>query len=273
MAVSVQVKKTGTDTSRGLSSNIWSDCPIEAIRNKQVDGIFVGDDFVDGVPAYKYDEYKANSTTITQLPLTGGIVQVGGNGTDNDEGNMQQDGAPFVISSTSAYDLWFEARVKKESITDEHLAFFIGLGEESFAADTAMSDDEADLISKDLIGFHCDLSDGDALDIVYGKATGGAADVQTVKAAAATLVADTYIKLGFKVSWGKPGTSAKRISFFINGVEQSTYVTDTLLEASTFPDGEELAMLLLTKVGTGAAKLFSMDWWYCSQIYEANPVN
>ena len=49
-------------------------------------------------------------------------------------------------------------------------------------------------------------------------------------------------------------------------MKESTYVTGTNIAADTFPDGEELALLLATKVGAAAESKFQMDWWRVAQL-------
>ena len=106
-----------------------------------------------------------------------------------------------------------------------------------------------------------DQADGDAADFVY-KAEGQS---QTVALAAADVpVADTYAKLGFVYDPDAP--AANRITIYVDGVRQSTYVTATNIAAITFPDAEPMAMVMCAKTGETAAVLCQMDWWRCAQL-------
>ncbi|MHC4511270.1 MAG: hypothetical protein ACYTAO_20365, partial [Planctomycetota bacterium] len=179
-------------------------------------------------------------------------------------------GSPsFIVSDTAAdaKKLWFEARVKKSSITDEYMAFFVGLGWDhgsgvSVAKTTCLTDDEGELGAFSFLGFTVDLSNADSMDFAYiaegGSQTDGIAGLDVV-------VADTYMKLGFVYDPDAP--AANRIAVFLNNVEQSTYITKALIEAAAFPDAEPMAMVWATKVGTGSlSDTAQMDWWRACQL-------
>lgn len=206
--------------------------------------------------------YQDTGVTMQGSPTEMGVLEVAGNATDNDEGILTSGGnlaGSFKISTTdgSKFMVGFEARLKKASIADNALAFFIGLGEEGLAAANTLVDDTGAVADKDHIGFHVDHAAGETLDAVYGKESG----TQKVNVAGVdTLVADTYVKVGFLYNPSAP--AAKKIAWFINGKEQSTYVTNTLLTtAADFPAGEELALLFATKVGAAAEVKAQLDWW------------
>jgi hypothetical protein len=266
-------KNLSADTTRGPSPNIWANCPVLDILEDPGLGMYFFDDFlnfskhVSAQNVQQYASYIDTGVTIQSLPLIQGVLEVAGNDADNDEGSITtggNTGTLAVISDTAGDDkkLWFEARIKKASIADNACAFFVGLSEEALAAADTLVDDTAEIASKDMIGFRVKQDNGEELDFVYRKA--GQA-VQEVIAAGASMVADTYIKVGFVYDPNRP--AANRIAIFINGVEQTTYVTATNIAAATFPDAEELALLLATKVGAAAESKFQMDWWRLVQLY------
>ena len=174
----------------------------------------------------------------------------------------------WVVSDTAAdaKKLWFEARVKKASVTDEGSAMYVGLGWDhttgtSVAVTTCLTDDEAELGAFSFLGFLCDLSNADSWDFTY------MADAQTAVTKIAGVdvaVADTFVKLGFVYDPDAPST--KRIKVFVNNVEQTTYVTATNIGTATFPDAEPMAMVWAVKVGTAAESKAQMDWWRAAQL-------
>jgi len=271
-------------TSRWFSPNIWGDCPIEAILHGTVPGRFFQDDFTGPCPNTDAGLYEGagespglgylfyGDTGVTlkaEAAAEYGVVVVGGNDADNDESVMSTGSCAWNISDTAAdaKKLWFEARFKKESVANNAIAEFVGLGWDhttgtSVAVTTCLTANDADLGAFSFIGFHVDQADGDAMDFVY-QADGGA---QTVKIAGVDVrEADTYVKAGFVYDPHAPST--KRIKVFINNVEQTTYVTATNIAAATFPDDEPLAMVWANKVGTNAAaKTAHLDWWRCCQL-------
>lgn len=265
-----------SDTTTGPSQAVWGDCPIDDLKNDMAVGYIIEDDFVNtpqmisDQDVAKYASYIDTGVTIKQAALAGGVLAIAGNDADNDEGSIQaggNSGAPFVISDTAGSDkkLWFEARLKLASVTDDNTAFFVGLGEEGLAAADTLVDDTAALASKDMIGFNTLCADGDALLFSYRKA-GQAVQTVALDTSSAVLTADTYVKVGFV--YDPKEVTAKRIKLYVNGVEQSTYVTGANIAAATFPDGEELAPLLATKngdAGTTAHEVY-MDFWRTAQL-------
>jgi hypothetical protein len=80
------------------------------------------------------------------------------------------------------------------------------------------------------------------------------------------LVADTYVKVGFV--YDPSAVDDKKIKLFVDGVEQALGVTATQIATATFPDAEELAMLLATKTHTQdtTAHTVTMNRWACAQL-------
>lgn len=268
--VTGDVKYTGRNSDKGLSPALWGRIPL----SKMVDpnsGKFVFDDFLTfggtvatNVGTYAsgggaYLSYEDTGGSIAQLATSVlGEVKLTTDTTDNDEVWMQPGGAASVlgaISNTAGNDclLIFEARVKLSQITSGNA--FVGLSEEALAAADTITDADA-LADKDLIGFAQLAADLDAFAFVYRKAGQTA---QTKIAVAHTIVADTYVKLGFVYDPLAP--AAKRITIYVNGTDIGVYVTATNIAAATFPNAEELNALFGVKNGAAAAKALTVDWW------------
>jgi hypothetical protein len=194
-----------------------------------------------------------------------GVLEVGGNDLDNDEGIITTFSPFFMISSAAPQPLWFEAKVKKASVANNLASMFIGLGwdegsDVSLAKVECLVDDTGALGAFSFLGFHCDAANGDAIDFVY-KAEGGADTV--LIAEAVVPVAATYNKLGFK--YQPHAAKSKQLAVFVDGVEQGTYATEANIIASTFPDAERLAPVWATKVGASTESKCQMDWWRVAQ--------
>lgn len=260
------------DTDFGPSKAIWSDCDILNFIRDPSKGFYFFDDFLNFEPNStdaKYDVYIDTGVTVTpKQGVLDGVVEIGGNDADNDEGVLSAYAPMAQISDGAgeAFPLWFEARWKKASIADNALASFIGLAYDDDSSVTVaktlcLTDNDGALGAFSFIGFHVDQADGDALDFVY-KAEGQTAVVKI--AGVQTLVADTWYKLGFKYD---PNADAdRRIKIYVDGEEQSTYVTATNIAAATFPDAEKLAPVWAAKVGTDmSAVLSQLDWWRLAQ--------
>jgi hypothetical protein len=117
-------------------------------------------------------------------------------------------------------------------------------------------DNTGEVKDADMIGFRVKHDNGEELDFVYRK--NGQSVVEAI-ANIQALAADTYIKLGFLLN--PSAEPAKRIKLFVNGSELTTYITDTNIEAATFPAGEELSPICHIKNGTAAGSSLSLDWW------------
>lgn len=187
-----------------------------------------------------------------------GVLQISGNDADNDQF--------FLASSQDVCGNWvatagkaaaFECRFKTASVGDNGCALAIGMAEEGIAADNALVDNTGALVDKDFIGFNTLAADGDALRASYNTASGGG--ISTANAAAATLAAATWTKVGFYID-----PSASTCTYYVNGTPVPSPVA---LTATNFPNGEEMVACFLTKVGTAAEVLVDIDWiaWCCEK--------
>lgn len=260
-------------TTRERSPNIWFDCPYEQIRNGELPGVAFGDDFtnfsqhVSDQDTQQYSSYIDTGVTIKALPVEYGVIEVAGNDADNDEGSITTGGNTGTIfklsdaASSRTGPLWFECRIKKASVSDNAAAFFIGLAEEGLAgADTLVNDTGVFKTTADCIGFRVLQDNGEEIDFTWQKASQTNQELANID----TMVADTYVKLGFKYDPKQP--TASRLRVYINNIEYTTAVTGAQMQAATFPEGEELALLFATKVGTAAESKLQLDWWYAAQL-------
>ncbi len=159
----------------------------------------------------------------------------------------------------------FEARIKRTTVTDNHLAFSIGLGQPGWAITNALADDDGGLYAngtmKAFVGFETLTASNEEVDVVYSFASGSKVAITDN---AGTAVAATWMKLGFV--FDPNAASDKKMKFFIDGVEitYDTAVTDVVIAAATaFPTDVELTPVLLTKNGDVANTThpLQMDWW------------
>tara|TARA_R110002020_G_scaffold115503_1_gene265484 strand:- start:37 stop:867 length:831 start_codon:yes stop_codon:yes gene_type:complete len=258
---------------RLLSSRIWGRLPI---KNWSVGlgGRYFFDDFMNH-PAHisaqsigNYASYIDTGVTLKQAAGEAtGALEIAGNDADNDEGSIStggNSGGMVAIDASGTGRIAFECRFKKSTIGDNSIAFFLGLAEEGLAAQNTLVDDTGVLASKDFIGFrnrHDDsdstAGDGAELDFVWRKAGQATQEHANIH----TLVADTYVKMGFLYDPGNHPDDKKIKIYVDNGEEESVYVTQTQLDAATFPDDEELCLLFATKTGAAATVTAHLDWW------------
>ena len=190
-----------------------------------------------------------------------GVLEFAALDTDRDFGGIQggyghQIAIPHTL--TNAGVVAFECRLRKTTVTDNALGFFVGLAEGPVGAAHLTVDSGVIKASISAVGFSNLMDDGDKADIIH-QDTGTAGPV-TVLANAATLVANTYIKLGFL--FDPNATTDKRIKWFVDGVELATYTTGTQIAAATFPGGEGMAAMVMAATGgESMTDTLSLDWW------------
>jgi hypothetical protein len=198
-----------------------------------------------------------------------GVLEVSGNDADNDEGHIAfgAGGGNFVIDDNFTGNtgrVFFEARFKTATIADDGCAFFLGLGLGPVAAEYLTDNAGALVATGAFIGLQRLNDDGDKADIIFQEVS---QTLQQVTANALTLVANTWYKFGF--TYDPSRENAKKIKFYLDGAEQSTYVTATQINAATFPESVALQPMLLTKVGTAAEAKFSLDWVCATQYFDS----
>lgn len=278
------------DTSRLRSPMLWKLCPSKAdFDNHNVDGIFDGDDFQvttdeDENDIGGYERYIDTSNTIRPLAVDttalatgsrGGVLRISTDASDNDGPAIQRGSANnvgnYLIGNTAgaAWPMWFEARVRKSSVTDNQAAIFVGLAEANSAADDGiLVDDTGALVAeRALFGFRVKHDNGEELDFAYGGTDAGDVDTE-VLANMASLTAGTWFKVGF--FYNPFAAAANKITLFYNGVPQSTYITTTNIDASTFPENTAMMPAFCVKNGEATAVTFDIDWWYIAQVYDDN---
>lgn len=270
-------------TSDGPSKALWWDCENEKIMQDPGRGYGFFDEFLSvqtGVTTEVHQGYyvfKDSNGTLKGTTVAGGEVALFGT-TDNDEVCMARSGAllsaPYVVAaaSSSGKKLWFEARIKRSVITDAKGGFFVGLADQTACANEFMVDAGDDFSDVDLLGFWGDETDdsvGSHVHIITQKTS---AAFDTVLDTAATMEADTYMKLGFRYD-PESSDPAKRIAFFVDGVELGTYVGEAsgdatvyIQDTTNFPGGEGMAPIIGLKNAHGDDFTVTMDWWTCYQL-------
>ena len=212
-----------------------------------------------------YKTWEDSGGSIDQLTgVNGGVVRFLTDNTDNDSNTMQggySTGALGAISDTAGDDYLtaFECSCRFTQIGNTY-GWVVGLGEPGMAADAGVQADDGTLVTdKGMIGFRVLETAGATLQAFYIK-SGQTAVAWTFK----TLVAATWYKFGFLYNPKFP--TANRIKFFLDGAEQSTYVTGTQIAAATFPDAVFMHLLASLKNQTSAVESVDMGFWGYAQV-------
>ena len=178
---------------------------------------------------------------------------------DNEYLHMNKVANPFEISRTSQ-PLAFECRIKVNSIANTISDFFIGLGKPmTLTTIVPITTTGGDLATEDLVGFYRDSTDGDEINSVCCSAD---ATHTTIQNGLATLVADTYVKLG--MLWD-PAVDFK-LRFYVNGIESATTHTVSSTAGDVFPNNVRLGLLVGNIAVATTAIINTVSWIKCSQF-------
>jgi len=264
-----------SNTGRGLSPGLWNTCPVELLKANPLYGNFFFDDFIDGI------DVAANSAvaTVAALGTTGkwgaftaatagtviatavdnyqGVVKLETDTIDEDAAICYPKGGhiagKYKFASTTR--LWMEARVSILNITTNKFNAFFGFAEEGLMATTTLITASDAMADKDYVGFQKTFAGTTGIASVYNTA-GGATSPATVAAAAATVTADTFTKIGIYCD----GTT---VYFYQNGAKG----TGITIATADFPDGEEMAFYAGIMAGHGDKCSISLDWVALAQAY------
>ncbi len=261
--------KYGAQSQDGPSGLIWNDCPWSSIKSGREPGFAFEDDFesLNASTTAKAARWlivqEASGATFAMIDtILGGVVQIDGGATDNDQilMGLSNAGGAFKVVRDSGAKMWFEARIATDIITASSM--MIGLINAVDVAMDLMADTQTDAAildtsEPDFLGF---IESGDStaagLDAIYmDQATTNAHIIH--KADAQTLVAATYYKLGMYFDGGTI------FRFFVDNVQQGD---DLDPNSAEFPDGEELTIVFAAKNAAGTAKKLSIDWVRAAQL-------
>jgi len=228
-------------------------------------------DLYSEIPYVLYADDTSNHTAVGAADEKGGVLQLGidGSAAANEEIGIEAGdgtGQLLQISDTAAdaHLTAFECRIKASSITTGQLGLIAGLASPGTIGNGGIVDTSGiPKAASAFIGFNIKADDGNAIDFCY---QGAAQTRQDTIEGAGVPTADTFIKLGFIYD---PGAAAsKRITTYVDNVEQSTYVTSTNIAAATFPDAEALTFVFGMKGIAGSVALEdAIDWWAAAQLF------
>ncbi len=182
--------------------------------------------------------------------------------------------APFLFNV--AKDMVFECRIAVSAITAAKWSIFTGLALADSTNGAGITDklfaDTTELLATTFsgVGFQKLSAEGAAWDGAYKAASQTAQDgsTKTKLDTLHTMVADTYVKLGFRYR-----AYPKTVEFYVNGVMPGGNITParltaTEVAAATFPASTvPMAPIIAIKDNAGnAAVNLKMEWWGAAQM-------
>lgn len=257
----------GDTVTNGPSWNIWHDCPVLEIKDDPGIGYGFHEDFNHfGAPGTlttikEFDGYTvfAGATgLIVNTEVLGGELNIL-TSASNEATVVGKDPVYNITSLGGA--LWFEGRVKVSTVTTNLLGFFVGLMDTTAYTATVPLTATSALADVNLVGFHRPEANTTAFDTSY-KADGITA--VEVNSDVGTLVADTYVKVGFKFTPSDAGTATLR--FYIDNVEQATKKTIPDATGTDFPSDVRMGPVFAVQGVSTPDHSMTVDWWRCYQL-------
>lgn len=261
------------NTDINPSPGLWGDFPFDDILAGVTPGYARHIDFnrtklstnINAAEAYWADGLKAfgsDGATVSAVDAIGGGVTIGSDG-DNEGASFGMATYPFQISR-SHKTLVFEASVKTSTITDTKHGFFLGLIDSSALSATVPIAAAGTLADENLVGFHRLEGDGDYVDTVY-KANG--VTQVTVQSDAQVLVADTWIKLGFK--YEPQNTNGSYIlTFYADNLPLTTTYQVASADGTDFPNDVRLGFVFAVLNATASTPgTSSIRWARIAQLH------
>ncbi len=272
----------GQNSGPGKSPGLWMDCPWMDIvegRDPNTVGVYSHFDFrkmklstnINAAIAY-WDQgllaFGSDGAVIAALAAQNGGVTISSDG-DNEGLSFQQVVAPYKISRATKR-LWFEVRIKRSAITDTKFGAFFGLGELMTLSATVPIAAAGTIADQNLVGWHILEGDGDQADFIY-KANGVTQVTLRTDAISGGIVADTWVKLGFK--WDPADKDGPNLlTMFVDGGCRTTTAglagyTMASADGTDFPNDVILSPMiaLLNATGTTPGTLSISDLW-CAQL-------
>lgn len=264
------------NTSANPSPAIWARFPTETVAQDPSKGYHLFERFLHGglitsptteaaLVGLPYNGFGSSGATITYNNATaapGGIILT--EATDNEAVFFIQKTKPVQISANLGL-MCFEARVKISNITTMNLV--VGLWDDvTVTVDIPLSSANPPVTATtgNLVGFFMREA-GAAVDTMYyADDSGSTVDDETVvQAGVHTMVADTYVKLGMVFE----PLNGNKLSYWVNGVRQTSTVTVPDATGTTFPADRQLGVLIGHKQGATAACLTTINWFRLGQLY------
>lgn len=208
----------------------------------------------------------ATPTTTPSVDENGpGVIYLQADTTDNDLACIQAGSGtmcPFHVIPTRYQELCFECRIKvsgiHETATSGETNLFIGLAGTGACADSGVwVDNSASMASNNFLGFTRLGAMSTTMDFKYQRASG----TESQKDDVVTLVADTYVKLGFRYH-----ASRKQCSVWVDGAEvTAARVSSTITGATPWPS-LYMTFLAATQYQATTSDVLYIDWWACAQM-------
>lgn len=250
-------------TDDKFSDAIWGGFPLDKIRDGETPGIVWEFNF-DTMPKTPATT-EGNFGLFTQFSDTGGFINaVSGHGWsmgsdgDNEGASIRSRSTPFRIDR-STRKLGFEVQVAADTIADTKNNILTGLIVDTAFSATVPITAAGAVADTNVVYFRrTEAASGGAL-IDFGYKASGVTAV-TIQAAIATLVANTFVNLGFVfepaidpyiADPNNTGVNKYNLTSYVNGVRQATAKQIPVAQGTDFPNGVFMGFFFAVLNATG----------------------
>jgi hypothetical protein len=266
------------DTNRGPSPAIWADCPVLEFIENPGKGFHIYEDFAraallttptittQAAYALGYKAFGSSGGTLVPAGIEGGSGLVATESDNNEGVGLASIALPVKIARGRG-DLWFEARLKTNSVANDAHGIFVGLIDSSTLSATVPIAADGTLADENFVGFHRLEGDGDQIDTVF-KADGQTqvslqSDVlSSVNTVAGALAADTYTKLGMRYR-----SLENILEFYVNNVKLATTYAPTSTAGNPFPNDVQLGFAAALLCASNDDAIVTLDYYRLAQRY------
>lgn len=263
-------------TGRYHSPGIWHDFNIDAIAENPDLGTHMFDDFcwapvlttptitTEALYARGYKAFGSAGGTIVPAALErgGGLTFTE---TDDNQGfGLATIATPFRIAR--GYGKFaFECRVKFGTITDLDQGNLIGMFDALTLSATVPITAAGAVADENGVYFRRNEADGDQFDTGY-KADGVTAVEVGTDVLTTALVADTFVKVGFKFEpLGLRGSNY--LTYYVNGIELAAAKQIPSAAGTDFPNDVNLGFVIAGLCGSNNDGIMTLDWWEACQEF------
>lgn len=252
------------------------------LEKTQRAGVYFFDDFSDmpligtqttQIGFGKYKVFATSGESIAPLS-TVNSVELGYGGlsanlaNDNESASLAQSYPTLMLSGNTSDSgkLWFECRVACNTLLTATQGFFIGLAETNlFTLATGVpfnASSEVTTNGGSVLGFRKSET---GLGVVQSCYNDRATSFTAVNATLGTIAAAyTFMKLGFIYD---PYRTTDQIRFFVDGVQDATFISKTTLQATTNLKAHALGLMFanIAAASVSTGKNF-LQWWRYAQL-------
>lgn len=266
------------------SPSIWGRMPFDQIRNGQVGGVAIYEDFASWglTPPTTEGNWAAqrgwsaftSGTATWAAPAATAATKAGvpnggitfGSSSDNGINGFRTKAVKFMLNRANA-KFCAEICMAKSTIANTTLETFFGLLEDvALDATHPFTTTAATMSDNNMMGIHSTESAGSAGSSVY---TANGVTAVTVGSGEFTFAAATYTKIGMKYEPSGDPKGSYILSFYQNGTRLASYKQLPDSNGTDFPTDVAMGLFFGSRQAAGSSSgTMSVKWVAAAQLYD-----